>query len=112
MLGGCLVPDPIETEPQHKNLPPVIEAYSPTQSYVILKPGETQVFSIDKVRDEDPENLSYTWFLNGEPISNGTFIRFVAPPIKGDREYFTLEVVISDGENETKWWWTIIVTSS
>ena len=114
VLTGCLAPQTIEPIPSKKNQPPKILSYSPQQSYVILLPGEEMVFSINKVQDEDPQNLSYIWYLNKEPISNGTFIRFVAPPLPPSENtaYYTLKVVISDGEYETDWWWTIIVTSS
>ncbi len=117
LYSGCIVPDPIESSPQQNaNLPPIIESFSPDQSYVILRPGEEKIFSINKVKDEHPESLHYLWYYQGEEISNGTFLRFVAPPLYTSKttrttEYHTLKVVISDGKNETQWWWTIIITA-
>ncbi len=111
--AGCLVPEPIEAPPEKVNVPPVIESFSPDQSYVILHPGEEKIFSINRVKDEHPEKLTYLWYYQDEEISNGTFLRFVAPPLYTSRttEYHTLKVVVSDGEYETQWWWTIIITA-
>jgi len=108
LFFGCIFPESINVTPNETDNPPIIISFSPKEGYVMLNFGEEKLFSIDSVKDEHPENLTYIWKLDGTEISDGTFVRLMAP---NTSKIMELEVIVNDGYNQDMVRWTIIVGS-
>ena len=103
---GCLSPQSIDVAPDKINTPPVITSFTPKEGYVIMNFGDEKLFSVDSVKDENPKQLTYTWKLDGVIISDGTFVRIMAP---NTSKIMELEVIVNDGYFQDMVRWTIIV---
>ncbi len=75
LLTGCLVPQPLEEEPEVENLPPYFVASTVTPSYLDVVPydpatnGRTLVLRIDGIFDPNPGDLVF-WraFVDYNPL--------------------------------------------
>ena len=88
------------------NHPPTIESYSPSQTTVTASIGSIINFTIE-ASDQDNDNLTFRWELNGEQVANGTNYTFIA--FENFTGTNTLRCVVDDGEATTTVTWTIVV---
>lgn len=91
------------------NRAPDVKERDPDSDTVTVYVDENQTFSI-KAEDPDDDNITYEWKLDDEVVlsgDNATNYTYIAT--RDDRGTHTLEVKISDGEDETTVTWTINV---
>lgn len=89
------------------NGPPAINSYYPLTNPTIAE-GESQEFNITK-SDIDLDQLTVEWYINGTKMFEASDSYIYAANFESAGAY-NVTVVVSDGDNQTKHEWLLIIT--
>jgi hypothetical protein len=92
------------------NDPQRIVTWSPQESDTDVNEGTRKMFSVTAV-DDDTQNLTYTWYLNGKKDKNAKGLSFAFEPdmSMGGEDIYTIRVDISDGTTTKSKEWNVTV---
>jgi len=94
------------------NDPPRIVTFNPQESDTDVNEGIRKMFSVTAVDDDtSPQNLSYTWYMNGKKDKNAKGLSFAFEPdmSMGGEDIYTIRVDISDGTTTRSKEWNVTV---
>ncbi|MCR4369281.1 MAG: right-handed parallel beta-helix repeat-containing protein [archaeon] len=95
-------------DPKENNAPEIL-SFAP-QNLEKIKEGETIEFSVEAT-DADGDNLEYTWFVDRKIRGTKEKI-YTFKAGYSSAGQTNIEVIISDGQNETKKTWTVLIKSN
>ena len=92
------------------NDPPRIVTWGPQESDTEVNEGVRKMFSVTAV-DDDTQNLTYTWYLNGKKDKNAKGLSFAFEPDMGmgGEDIYTIRVDLSDGTTTKSKEWNVTV---
>jgi hypothetical protein len=92
------------------NDPLRIVTSNPVESDTEVNEGTRKMFSVTAV-DDDTQNMTYNWYLNGKKDKNAKGLTFAFEPdmIMGGEDIYTIRVDISDGTTTKSKEWNVTV---
>ncbi len=101
---------------ENVNQPPRIDDSNPSSEEVTVKEGNSKDFSVN-ASDVDVgvvagEEISYQWYLDGEPVSGETGTEFTFSPGYEDEGRYELRINVSSGPHEIFRAWVVRVLNT